>query len=382
MKTWTTIVIVIGLTLLQTACNSWDDPKTARAQRAASATGDIVIGAVWPFSGGKGELWEGIALATEEINAGGGVLKRKLRIVKKDDESSLAKGRLIAQQFAENRDMVAVIGHLNSYIALPASNIYQAAGLIYLTPGAASYKINNQGFDMTFRSLPSNRSIGGRMADDMAAQGHQRVAIYYVKDTNSQDMANYFEQRARELGLTIVDRRSYINGSRDFSTVIQNWKDIYQFDGLFLASTMPESGYFIAQARKMGFDVPIFGSEGIDSDWLMEVAGAAAEGVRLPEFVVRDDTLPAYRHFSQLFAQKYGRPASAIAAQGYDSVHLLAQAISKAGSSVPDRVAQELHATKNWMGATGEYSFDPKGDIPTKKIAIKVVRDGKFEAAP
>jgi branched-chain amino acid transport system substrate-binding protein len=378
LKPWT--IIVIALTLLLTACTNWDNPKVARAQRAASASGDIVIGAVWPWGGGKGALWEGIELAVEEINAGGGVLKRKLRIVKEDDESSLTKGRLIAQEFAENPDMVAVIGHLNSYVALPATSIYQSAGLVYLTPGATNYKLNSQGYDLAFRTIPSNRSISRRMADDMAAQGHRRLAIYYLKDKNNQDMANYFEQRARDLGLTIVDRRSYIQGSEDFSDAIQRWKDLYQFDALFLAATMPESAYFIAQARKMGLNVPIFGSESIDSHWLMETAGAAAEGVVLPEFVVRDDTLPAYRHFSEIFMRKYGRPPSAIAAQGYDTVHVLAQAIDRANSSVPDKIAQALHNTRKWQGVTGEYTFDGKGDIPDKTIAIKVVRDGKLEA--
>lgn len=377
MKPWT--AIVIALSLLLTACSNWDDPRTARAALAATATGDIVIGAVWPWKGAKGQLWEGVELAVEEINASGGVLKRKLRIVKEDDESSLAKGRLIAQQFAENPDMVAVIGHLNSYIALPAAAIYQSAGLLYLTPGAASYQLNSLGYDLTFRAIPSNRSVGTQTAEHMARQGYRRVAIYYVKDKNSRDMANYFEQRVRELGLTVVDRRSYTQGAHDFSSAIQNWKDLYQFDALFLAANMPEGADFIAQARKMGLSQPIIAGDGLDTNKLIEVAGTAAEGMLLPEFAVRDDNWPPYRHFSEIFAKKYGQPANAIAIQGYDAVHLLAQAIRQANSSIPEKIAQALHNTKNWPGATGQFTFDDKGDIPDKKIGIKAVRDGKFE---
>lgn len=377
MKTSTVIVIV--LTLLLAACSGWDDPKTARAKRAAAANGDIVIGVVWPWGGAKGSLWQGIELAVEEINANGGVLQRKLRIVKEDDESSLAKGRLIAQRFAENPDMVAVIGHLNSYIAMPASAIYQSAGLVYLTPGASSYQLNSQGHDLAFRSIQSNRSEGIQTAEYMAAQGYQRVAIYYVKDKNSQDMANYFEQRARELGLTIVDRRPYLQGSQDFSGIIQNWKDLYQFDALFLAANVPEGVNFIIQARKMGLSVPIIGGGGLDTHQLMETAGTAAEGVIVPEVFVHDDNWPAYRHFSEIFTKKYHQPAHTQAALGYDAVHLLAQAIRQANSSVPDKIAQALHDTKKWPGASGEFTFDDKGDIPGKKIGMKVVRGGKFE---
>lgn len=371
--------IIIALTLLLAACSNWDDPRTARAQRAAAATGDIVIGAVWPWTGDKGDLWQGIELAVEEINAQGGVLNRKLRIVKADDESSLAKGRLIAEQFADNPDMVAVIGHHDSYIALPAAATYQSAGLVYLTPGASAHRLNEQGHDLFFRSVPSNRSQGRHMAEYMAAQGHRQVAIYYVKETSSQNMANHFEQRARELGLTIVDRRSYLQGSQDFGNTIHHWKDLYQFDALFLAAKMPEGAQIIAQARKMDLRVPIFAGEGLDTYRLMEAAGAAADGVMVPEIVVHDDRWPAYRHFHELYVGKYHQPARTPAAQGYDSVHLLAQAMRRANSSVPDKIAQALRNTQKWPGAAGEFSFDEKGDIPDKKVGLKRVRDGRFE---
>lgn len=379
MKFWN-LLIAVALALLLAACSNWDDPKTQRAKRAQEAKGDIVIGAVWPWGGAKGALWQGVELAVDEINAKGGVLNRKLHIVKEDDESSLVKGRLIAQQFAENLDMVAVIGHLNSYIALPASSIYQSAGMVYLTPGAHSYQINDQGYDLVFRCIPSNRSVGIQMADYMARKGYQRVAIYYIKDKSSQQMSNYFEQRARELGLKVVDRRSYMQGVQDFSTVIQNWKDLYQFDALFLAANMPEGAQFIMQARKMGMDVPIIGGGGLDTPKLMEMAGEAAEGVIVPEVVAHDENWPAYKHFATLFTQRYQQAPHAQAVLGYDAVNLLAEAIRTAKTTDPAKVAEALHQAKKWPGASGEYTYDDKGDIPDKKVGEKVVRHGKFEA--
>lgn len=372
-------IIAIVLVLLLSACSNWDDPRKARAQRAATATGDIVIGAAWPWDGDKGNLWQGIELAVAEINAEGGVLKRQLRIVKENDESSLAKGRLIAGQFADNPEMVAVIGHLDSYIALPAAAVYQAAGLLYLSPGASDYQINSRGDDLVFRSVPSNRRVGQQMAEQMAARGYRRVAIYYVKDKAHQNLANYFEQGARDLGMSIADRRSYAYGGQDFSRVIEDWQDLYQFDALFLTGRMPEVGLLIAQARKMGLTVPIFGGEGLDTTNLQAVAGSAAEGVLLPEIFLRDPDWPAYRHFSEIFTLKYGSGPDTSAAQGYDAVHLLAQAIRRADSSVPEKIAAALHQTKKWPGAGGEFTFDEKGDIPDKKMGLKTVRDGRFE---
>ncbi|CAK0780449.1 branched-chain amino acid transport system substrate-binding protein [Gammaproteobacteria bacterium] len=378
VKFWI-VLWIVALTGMLAACSDWDDPRAIRASRAAAAQGDILIGAVWPWGGAKGDLWQGIELAVEEINAGGGLLNRKLRILKEDDESSLVKGRQIAQQFAENLDMVAVIGHLNSYIALPASAIYQSAGMVFMTPGAHRYQINNQGYDLVFRTIPSNRSLGMQTAKYMAAQGHRRVVIYYIKDSSSQGLANHFEQSVRELGLAVADRRSYMPGTQDFSNVIQNWKDLYQFDALFLAANMPEGAQFIVQMRKMGLDIPIVGGSGLDTHKLMEIAGTAAEGVVVPEIFVHDNNWPAYRHFSEIFYQKYRQSSGTQAPQGYDTIHLLAHAMRQANSSIPDKIAQALHGTQQWPGTTGEFTFDNKGDIPDKKIGMKVVRNGKFE---
>lgn len=370
--------LLILLVLVLAGCSSWEDPAVARARLAGENRGEIVIGAVWPWNGGKGALWQGIELAVEEINEGGGLLGRKLRVVKEDDDSSLAKGRQIAQQFAENPEMVAVIGHLNSYIAVPAASIYHSAGLLYLTPGASSYQLNTLGYWNVFRSLPSTRNVAKQMAEYFAGQGLRRIVVYYVKDKSSQDMANHFEQRARELGMTIVDRRSFTQGAEDFSNTIQNWKDLYRFEALFLAANMPEGADFIAQARRMGVTVPIACGDGMDTQAFIDKAGQAAEGVVVPANFVRDDARPAYRHFVERFEKRYGRLPHTWEAQGYDSLQLLAEAIRVAGSSVPHRVARALQRVRDWPGATGEFTFDGQGDIPDKKIGIKVVRDGRF----
>jgi branched-chain amino acid transport system substrate-binding protein len=374
-------VIVLALALMLTACNNEPDFKAERVKQAASASpnADIVIGAAWPWTGHKGSLWQGIELATEEINANGGVLHRQLRIVKEDDESSLAKGRLIAEQFAENTDMVAVIGHNDSYIALPAAAIYHSAGLVYLNPGSIDYQLNSHDYEQTFRSVPSNRNIAKHMAEYMAAQGYKRIAMYYVKEKAYQDLANYFEQRAIELGLTIIDRRPYLPGNRDFSKVIHNWKELYQFDALFLGAKMPEGAHIIDQMRKIGLNVPIITSLGLDTPQLIAIAGTAAEGVLVPEILSVDKNSPKKQHFDDSYFKKYHQTPSTSAALGYDSVFLLEQAIRQANSSVPEKIAIALHNTQKWLGVTGEFSFDDKGDIPDKKIGFKVVHGGQFE---
>ncbi len=375
-----TLCLVMLAALLQ-GCDSWNSPATVRAQRATAAGGDIVIGVVWPWDGHKGSLWQGVELAAEEVNQHGGVLGRPLRLVKENDEASLARGRLIAQQFTENLDMVAVIGHLNSYIALPASSMYQSAGLLYLTPGASDYQINLQRNSLVFRSSPSNRSLGLRMAEYMAARGYRRVAIAYVKDKTSQGMANYFEQRARELGLLVVDRRSYTISAEDFGQLAYTWKELYQFDAIFLAGNMPVAGQLIKTLRANGVTAPIVGGDGMDTPQLLQL-GASAEGVVVPEIYDADTRRAAAHHFEALFSARYGHAPDSFSAQGYDALRLVVQAMQRAGSTVPEDVARALRATQRWQGVTGEVSFDELGDMPDRRVGQKIVRDGRFVSLP
>jgi branched-chain amino acid transport system substrate-binding protein len=367
----------MGLVPVLAGCIEWEkDLAKARAARALEATGDIVIGAVWPWTGPKGDLSEGIDIALEEINTAGGVLGRKLRLLRADDESSLAKGRLVAQEFVENRDMVAVIGHLFSFIALPASSIYESAGMVYITPGATAHRINEQKFRYVFRSIASNRTLGRRLADHVAEQGYKRVVILYEKTTNTQTLSNYFEQRAHELGLTVVDRRRFLQGAEDFSVQITSWRDLYDVDAVFLGARVQEGLRFIRQARQMGLNVPIVSGEGMDTPAVLGMKDA--EGLVLAEEIsVETKGGEAYGRFLATYRKKHGKAPGTYPPVGYDTLHLLAHAMRAAKTTVPAKVADAIRTTRGWQGAAGELTFNDQGDI-SKPIGMKRVAAGRF----
>ncbi|MES2295981.1 MAG: ABC transporter substrate-binding protein [Pseudomonadota bacterium] len=374
MKPWP---LIFAVPLLLSACSKWGDPKAERAERAAKASGNIQIGAVWPWQAENRDAWQGIELAVAEINAKGGVLNRQLQIVKKDDEASLARGRLVAQEFADNMDLVAVIGHLDSFIAAPASAIYHDAGLLYMTPGATTSEINRHGYRLTFRAIPTDTSIGRRMAEAMAEKGERRVAILYAKDDDSQDIANAFEQRARELGLGIADRRSFNRGSREFGVILDTWKSLYEFDAMLIAGSEQDIGRILSQARQLNVNKHVFIGREMEAKILQELAGPGAEGVFMPNFVGAEKNGERYKKFVELFERRYGRRViSGYAVESYDAVHLLAQAMTRANSTVPENVAVSLRSTKKQQGAAGEYTFDETGNIPGKKIWIQQYLNG------
>ncbi len=380
-----TTYAIAGLMLFAlAACEASHDPAQARIERAEAGTGEIVIGAPWPWEArGSSSLYgDGMDLAVEMINADGGVLGRKLRIARIDDKESVNEGRLVAQILANDPEVVAVIGHLQSYVTIPAASIYDQGGLVMIAPLSSSPKLTLQGFKRVFRTTFNDKQVGRQMAVFAHRRGYERVAILYMRNTYGRDLANAFEERAHELGLNVVERQSYTAAAEriktSFGTVLRSWRDV-ELDAIFLAGAVPEAGTFIVQARAAGIDVPIIGGDAMDDASLMEVGGEAAEGTIIASNFHVDDPRPVVQQFVQVFNEKTGQMPNRGAAVSYDAVRVLAHAMEQAGSTVPEEVTQALRAMGPWEGVTGIMAFDEKGDLADDVLIAKVVRNGKFE---
>jgi branched-chain amino acid transport system substrate-binding protein len=371
------------LVLLAAACGKTEDTPEQRATRAARAQGEIVIGAAWPWAARKEMLYgQGMDLALEELNAGGGVMGRPLRIVRGDDQESVNEGRLVAQSFAQNPDMVAVIGHLQSYVSVPAAAIYDLAGMVMLSPASTDPELTGNQYRRVFRGTFTDREVGRQMATFARDRGYGRVAVYYVRSDYGRGLANAFEEKAATMGVRIAARNSYeavgepnVLGIRE---VLKEWKAM-EFDAIFIAGEVPHAAEFVAEARRGGITVPIFGGDAMGTPQLTTIAGAAAEGVIVATAFHPDATRPEVRRFVEAFQRRFGRRPDVAAALGYDGVRVLADAMQRAQSTVPDKVAGALHDTRDWKGVTGSFSFNPQGDLVEKPVQLMVVRDGRFE---
>lgn len=374
-------IAAIAVLAVLAACGEVD-VAAERAERARQGTGDVVIGVAWPFATAKGTLAEGIALAQEEVNAAGGVLGRKLVVVKEDDALSVTKGIAIAHEFANNPEVVAVIGTLNSYISVSTAPVYEFARLLFLSQGSSANRLTNQGYDYFFRMIPSNRDVGEMLARHAGLRNYRRVLIYYVKNEYGLDLANAFEQRAGEFGVEVVDRVSYLAGAADYKLAMQHWRDFYTFDAIFIAGSLPEGAQIIRAAREIGIEVPIFGGDGLDSLDLIRLGGEAVEGTEVISFFHPDEPQGMVAEFNAKFRARFdNRTPDTSAALGYDAIKLLADTMNRAGTTEPARVAEALRTTTGWRGVTGEHNFDQAGNVKGKPIVIQVVKDGKFEYA-
>ncbi len=371
-------------TFLLIACFNSGDSSKERAVRAEKAKGDILIGAVspWKKDCNNGKLnWLGIELAVNEVNSKGGITGRKIKIIKKDDEASVNKGIDIAQEFADNLNITAVIGHEYSFITIPASVIYEYNGIVMISPTASSPKLTQRNFKNIFRIITNDNDMGAQLADCAKNLGYKRMMIYYIKDEYGLGLANAFEKRAEEIGLHIFDRLSYDSTTkpkvfyRDFS----KWKENYKFDAVFLAARNPERGAkIIMEARKAGVNVPFISGDGLNSRKFVEVGGEYVENTIVPSSLNPNDKRKVVRVFIKKFKKKYGKMPDTWAALYYDAAKVLFYAIKKAGSANPVKVREVLHNTKNFEGVTGSITFSSNGDVIGKKLFFEMVDRGIY----
>ena len=373
---------LLALALFTSACGP-TDPATLRAERAAQAEGDLVIGVAWPWEARTVGLYaEGLDMAVEEVNADGGVVGRPLRLVRGDDGESVDGGRLVAQRFADDPDVVAVIGHLNSHVTIPAADIYERGGLLMLTPASTAPELTRRGHRHVFRSVHDDEDVGRQMVDLAADNGWRRVFVVYVRTAYGEGLATAFEGAATDSRVDVVGRAAYGSDGSGLDALvddIRQTRDARGVDAVFLAGVPPEAGSVIAALRRGGVGAPIFGGDALDTVELVESAGGTAEGVYVASVFHPDDPRPESQAFRQAFEARYGTAPDSWAARGYEAVRVLAQAMEAAGSAAPGAVAAALRDGGQVSGITGPFGFDDKGDVVGKRLVTAVIRDGAFQ---
>lgn len=337
---------------------------------------EIVIGVVWPFEAYNNLFNEGIDLAVKEINAGGGINGKELKLLKEDDGSEVIKGIAIAESLAENKSVRAVIGHRNSFVTIPASAIYEQAGLTMLSPASTAPELTRNNYRYIFRNLPGDDEIARQLADYLAGQGLRRLVIYYSADAYGTGLANSFEDEARQLGITIVDRFHYYSGKEDLERLHRRWQ-AFGYDGIFLATSMPGGAQFIHDAGQAGIKGPFAAGDALDSPELAAIGGKAAEGTIVGSVFDPGSDRPEAQRFVTAFRETYREIPTSDAALGYDAVKMLAAAMEKAGGEDRASVAEGLRNLGRWSGACGVHELSAAGDDLGDLVVLKQLEDGK-----
>lgn len=375
------LVGALGVAWTLTACTMGGSPAEERARKAA-ANGDIIVAAPWPWEARGGELRyaEGLDLAVREINEAGGIDGRRIRLIRPDDRQSVNQGRLIAQQLAEDPQVMAVIGHLQSYITVPAAAIYDLAGLPLVSPASTSAELTSRNYARVFRATLTDQAIGQQMADYAAGQGYRRAVIYYVRNEYGRALANAFEERYQRGNLEVLARHSYDANQelspRSLEPVLKAWGNSNP-DVIFLAGEVPLAGRIIAAIRAAAIHTPVLGSDAMSTPGLVAEGGEAVEGTVVASFFHPDEPRKEVSEFVERFRTAYDVGPDVTSALAYDALWLLAQAMRSARTPAPADVSEALRRTE-WRGVTGHFRFDERGELLDRHIIRLVVRGGKF----
>jgi branched-chain amino acid transport system substrate-binding protein len=351
------VVLVMALTLTL---------GIARAQDAKV----IKIASQSPLSGAQSVLGTAIRnaaeLAVEQLSGPLVELGYTVEFVPFDDQATPDVGVANAQNLVNDPAILAVIGHLNSGVAIPSSEVYNANNLVMVSPANTNPAI-------TDRALPTVNRICGR--DDLQAQvvadfvsGFEGVeSIYVLHDTTAygQGVAEFVRTKAEESGFTVVGYEGTTEAA-NFDSIIQPILALNP-DLIFFGGIYSQTGIFINQARAAGYTGLYVGPDGFDSSEFAQLAGEAGVGTYFTTVAGPATIFPKAAQFIEDYTAKFGEGPQPFAANSYDATGIALQAIHLAAvrtGDVPSRslVASIVRATENYEGLTGTFTFDAVGD--------------------
>lgn len=376
-------VFILLLVIISTGCSMTNGDKVeVFHNQTYNIENEIIIGVAAPLDvlRNSTQYVEGLEMAVKEINKQK-VLNKKISLVMQDDEASVTKGMAIAQSFSSFQGISAVIGHWNSRVSVPASAIYEKAGIVMITPDSTSPELTENGYNLIFRQIPSDITIADELAEYAKDEGFKRIAICYADDDYGRGLADAFEDASMEIGIKVIDRVSYLGGDAEFQKIRDRWEAL-EYDAILVADIMPAAASNIERIRQSGIDKPILGGDGLDYPQFIDELGEDAEGVVSVTLFNPNDQRPKLKTFIEEFTKEYGLEPDIWAVQGYETVKLLAYAIEQCGSSESDKIADALHSIDEWEGLTGNISFDDTGEVQGKILYKKIVCDGEYQYIP
>ena len=349
---------------------------------SAFAQADVKIGVAGPMTGANAAFGEqymkGAQAAADAINATGGVNGEKIVLVKGDDACEPKQAVTVAKDLT-NQKVAGVVGHFCSSSTIPASEIYDEAGIIAIAPGSTNPQVTERGLSAMFRMCGRDDQQGIVAGDYIVdVLKGKKVAVLHDKDTYGQGLADATKAQLVKRGVTPVLYEGLTRGEKDFSAVVTKIRaagaDVVYFGGLH-----PEAGPLVKQLRTEGLkDVKFMSDDGIVTDELVTTAGGPqyVDGV-LMTFGADPRMLPDSKTVVDEFRKK-GTEPEGYTLYAYASVQTLAAAFNGAKSNKGEEAAKWLKAN-TVKTVMGDKSWDSKGDL---KVSDYVVyqwdKDGKY----
>ncbi len=324
----------------------------------------------------------GAQLAAEEINAAGGINGRPIELIEREDYADADSAVVVATDFY-NSDVIAVIGHGFSGPTLAAAPVYNGGSdpLLEIAPASSAPAVTDAG-PYTFRVCPSDLAHGAALA--RWAQGRlglSRGAVLYLNSDYGRGVRNAFEAEFGTLMGTVTGVYPYLGDAPDVSAYVDLLSRDKRAQFLVIAGYDPDARTILGEMRRKKLDIPVMGGDGLEQ---IALAGPVANGVYVTASYAPSTDTPANRRFIEAYRKRFpdaGDPNGS-GAGAYDAVYMLRDAVLRAGTDrqkVRDAFAGIGTATPAYEGAMGTIAFDENGDVPSLRIYVGQVQDGRMQ---
>lgn len=376
--------LAVGLLFLATLAGCKKPEPSGGTTTSSSHSSDVIkVGEFASLTGGNASFGisshQGTQMAIDELNAQGGVLGKKLQLITEDDQSKAGEPALVVQKMIGRDNVIAVLGEVASSKSLEAAPICQDTKTPMISPASTNPKVTETG-DYIFRVCfidPFQGTVMAKFCMDNLKK--KNVAILTdVKQDYSVGLAQFFKEYLTSHGGKIVVEQSYSSGDKDFSaqlTAIRNADPAPE--AIFVPGYYTEAGLIARQARELGITVPLMGGDGWDSASLTEVGGEALNNCYFSNHFSTQDTNKLIQDFLSKYQAKYGNVPDAMAALGYDSAMILADAIKRAGSLDKTKIRDAIAQTKDYPGITGKITLNAQRNADKPAVVLEI-KDGKF----
>ena len=330
--------------------------ETSQAQ-VKLAVGAPITG---PSAATGAQMKNGVDQAAININAAGGILGQKIAVSYGDDVSDPKQGVSVANDFAAN-GVRFVVGHYNSGVTMPASEVYQENGILEITPASTNPKVTERGMWNIFR-VCGRDDQQGKVAGDYILKHFQgkKIAVVQDKTTYGKGLADEVKKTINAGGMKEVLYEGINTGEKDYSALVskikQSGADLVYFGGLYT-----EGGLIVRQMRDQNVKAPLMGGDGITSDEFASVGGPGVEGTLMTYGPDPRNNPDANSVVAEFRAKKFEPEAYTL--YSYAAVQVIKQAAETAKSLDPKKVAATMHSGVDFKTVLGDIAYDKKGDL-------------------
>ncbi len=350
----------------------------------AQGQGPIKIGSVLSITGAASFLGDPeaktIEFYVEKINAAGGVLGRKLQLITYDDGSDAEKARTFSKRLIEQDKVDVLLGGSSTGTSMPVMPLAAEAQIPFISFGGA-VGIIEPVQKWVFKTPHTDRMACEKIFVDMQSRKLTRLALISGAGGFDKSMRTECLNVAKKSGVEVIADENYGAGDTDMTAQLTKIKNTAGVQAVLNAGFGPGPAIVTRNFRQLGMTVPLYQSHGVGSKEFIKLAGAAAEGVRLPaaallvakDLPAKDPQRAVVVNYTREYEAKFKSEVSTFGGHAYDGLMLVVGALKSAKSSDKAKVRDALENTKGYMGTGGVVNMSPTDHLGLDLSAFRML---------